>query len=162
MGSIKSEAKDFFSNALNKGKDKVNEFSNWVSGTVNQVSSSVGSLVTGSVVGINANKVSEMTSAIETAVSDLENHLNEVNVNTDPSVAFADEGMQQACKAYIGGVMDACKAYTSQLLKLADTLDEVKSYYETSQAAQSETLTGAGNEAASSVERYTRGSGVNS
>lgn len=162
MATIKSEVTDFFSGALSWGKDKVGEFSNWISGTVNQVSSQVGSLIVGSVVGINVNKVPEMTGAIETEVAALEKHLEEVNVNTDPSLAFADEGMQQACRAYIGGVMEACKAYTSQLLKLADTLDEVKTYYETNQAKQSETLTGAGTEAASSVERYTRGSGVNS
>ena len=97
-----------------------------------------------------------MTTAIDSAVAAIENHLNEVNVNTDPSKAFADPGMQQACKAYIGGVMDACRAYTSQLLKLADILMEIKDNYEAQQAAMNDTLNTAGQEVSQSVDRYAR------
>lgn len=155
--SLLSEVKQLGSSALNWGHDRIDQFTNWVSGTVNEVSSAVGSLIVGSVVGINVNKVPEMVTAIETAVQSISNHLEEVNTNTDPSVAFADPGMQEACRAYISGVMQACQAYTSQLLKLADTLEDIKATYEQNQATQNETLQAAGTEAASSVEKYTRG-----
>ena len=155
--SLLSEVTQLGSSALSWGSDKIDQFTNFVSGTVNEVTSTVGSLIVGSVVGINANKVPEMVQSIETAVQSISTHLDEVNTNTDPSVAFADPGMQEACRAYIKGVMEACQAYTSQLLKLADTLEDIKATYEQNQQAQNETLQAAGTEAASSVEKYTRG-----
>ena len=160
MAIIKSELIQFGQNIKNWGSDAWSSIKNTFSGISNQAQAAIGSLVTGSVVGINANKVPEMTAEIENQIKIIETHLDEVNVNTDPSIAFADPGMQEACKAYIQGVMDACKAYTTQLNKLADTLDNVKAYYESNQARQSDTLQTAGKEVASSVERYERGSNV--
>ncbi len=156
MATIKSEFNQFVSNIQGRAGDALDKISSLFSGIVGQAQAEIGSLIPGSVVGINVNMVGEMVSSIETTVKSIEDHLNEVHTNTDPSKAFADPGMQDACRAYISGVMEACKAYTSQLLKLADKLVELKEYYESSQEKQSSTLSTAGKEAASSVDRYTR------
>lgn len=156
MASIKAELQQFTSMVGARGGDAWDAITNFFSNIKSQASAAIGSLIPGSVVGINVNRIPEMTASIEAAVAAIENHLSEVHVNTDPSQAFADPGMQQACRAYISGVMDACKAYTSQLLKLADMLIEIKNSYEAQQAAMNETLNTAASEAASSVERYTR------
>ncbi len=156
MATIKSEVLQFTSMVGARANDALDAISNTFNSIKSQASAAIGSLIPGSVVGINVNKINDMTTAIDSAVAAIENHLNEVNVNTDPSKAFADPGMQQACKAYIGGVMDACRAYTSQLLKLADILMEIKDNYEAQQAAMNDTLNTAGQEVSQSVDRYAR------
>ena len=156
MATIKSEWQQFTSMIGARANDAWDAITNAFNNIKSQASAAIGSLIPGSVVGINVNKVPEMETAIETAVTAIENHLNEVNQNTDPSKAFADPGMQQACRAYIGGVMDACRAYTSQLLKLADLLVEIKESYQSQQEAMNQTLNTAAGDVASSVDRYTR------
>lgn len=156
MANIKTDALQFVSSLNSRAGDAWEAFTNWVTGIKSQSSAAIGSLIPGSVVGINVNKIPEMEAAIEAAVSSIEEHLNEVNVNTDPSKAFADPGMQSACRAYIGGVMDACRAYTSQLLKLADLLVEIKESYQKQQEAMNSTLNTAAGDISSSVERYSR------
>ena len=156
MATIKSEFSQFVSGVSSFVGDAKDRITNLFKGIVNQASAAIGSLIPGSVIGINVNKVPEMVSTIEAEVKAINDHLDQVNQEADPAQAFADPEMQDACRAYIGGVMDACKAYTSQMLKLADKLVEVKEYYEANQAKQTSTLRQAGVEASSSVDAYTR------
>ena len=156
MPTIKSEFNQFVSGVSSFVGDTSDRINNLFSGIINQATAAIGSLIPGSVIGINVNKIPEMVGAIETEVKAIDEHLDQVNQEADPSKAFADPEMQEACRAYISGIMAACKAYTSQMLKLADKLIEVKEYYEANQARQSATLKQAGVEAESSVDTYTR------
>ena len=160
--SIKSEVSQFFSSAISKVVYKVEGLTHLVSCVTSSVTSTLGGLITGDVVGINVTKIPEMQDSIRSSVKAIQDHLDSVHTDTDPSIAFADPDMQTACRSYIEGVMTACKAYTSNLLRFVDLLSEVKGYYETNQAKQAETVTNAGQEAASSVEAYTEGTNANS
>lgn len=154
MPTIKSEFNQFVSSVGSTVGGIGDTISNFFRGITSQVSATVGSLISGSVVGINVNRIDEMRDSIRTYTNEIETHLEEVHLNTDPSGAFADPEMQAAVKAYVGGVMEACRAYTSQLLKFSDILYEIKVDYEAKQAAQSSTLRTAGAEVGN-VERYT-------
>lgn len=156
MATIKSEFNQFISNIQNGAGSIASNFQNMIKGITGQASASIGSLIDGSVVGINVGKIPEMKDAIDATVKEIQAHLTEVNVNCDPSKAFADPEMQSSVKAYIGGVMEACNAYTSQLLKFADKLTEIQTYYEQNEAKKASTLQQAGTEVSSSVETYSR------
>lgn len=155
MVDIRSELQQYFSNERANNANANANYEAMLSDIKAQASKRLGTLVNGSVIGINANKVNDMTATIVKAVSDIDKHLETVHTETDPSQAFADPEMQNACKAYIRGVMEVCSAYTSQLLKLATELDQIKAYYVSSQAKQASTLSNAGTQVASSVEKYT-------
>lgn len=154
MATIKAEYNQFVSNVASRANSAGDMLSTLFRGIISQASARIGSLISGSVVGINVNKIDGMRNAIRTYVNDIETHLDNVYVNTDPKSAFADPDMQSAVKEYIGGVMSACRAYTSQLLKFSDMLYEIQEDYKAKQAVQTDTLRGAGNEVGDSVERY--------
>lgn len=154
MAIIRSELSGFNSTQLGSTLNTNERFLSEITGIKNQANGSMNSLIPASVIGINANKVVQMTGAIRTCVTNIERHLSQVHVETDPSVAFADEEMQSACRTYISGVMDVCRAYTTQLLRLATELDQIKEYYKQEQTKQASTLSQAGEQLSSSVDRY--------
>lgn len=154
MATIKATFNQFTSGVGSQANSAGDRISTLISGIVGQAKASIGSLITGSVVGINVNKIDEMRNSIKTYVNDIETHLDNVYVNTDPKAAFADPDMQVAVKEYIGGIMEVCRAYTSQLLKFSDMLKEIQDDYIAKQAAQADTLRGAAGEVKDTVERY--------
>ncbi len=154
MVDIKAEFQQFMSATKANASSAKANFESLIGDIKAQANRQVGTLVNGSVIGINANKVGDMTGAIQTAVTNIDKHLETVHTETDPSQAFADTEMQAACRTYISGVMEVCSAYTSQLLKLATELDQIKAYYISEQQKQASTLSDAGTQVASSVEKY--------
>jgi hypothetical protein len=98
-----------------------------------------------------------MQQAIINYTNGINDHLNEVRVNTDPSGAFADEGMQEAVKAFVGGVMAACQAYTTHLLSFVTLLEGIKETYQVNQAAQTQVMDQAAIDAASKIDAYEGG-----
>jgi len=153
--TIKSQVNQFTSNTISRASDIGSKVTSMINGITGQVSATINSLIPGSVVGINIQAIPEMKEVVNKMITDINTHLEDVYVNTDPSGAFADPGMQDACKAYVKGVMEACKNYVSQLGKFVDLLTEIQENYVTQQAAQASTVESAGAEVANSVDAYT-------
>jgi hypothetical protein len=154
--SLRSEIRQFQSGVTNAANDTLSALRDKISGLVRSVSVTVGSILDGDVVGIHASEVDNMITQIEGSVTAIRTHLAEVNTETNPAVAFADEEMQEGCRVYIKGVMAACEAYTSQLLAFADLLYEVREQYRANEDERAANLRELGGDLHSNAQEYAR------
>lgn len=86
------------------------------------------------VVGINASKISTITSAIDSYVKAIDSHLDGIDADAEQSGAFAGEDVQKAVRDYIGQVKTYCKNLTSQLRAFNDKLREINRVWEANRA----------------------------
>lgn len=86
------------------------------------------------VVGINASKISTITSAIDSYVKAIDSHLDGIDADAEQSGAFAGEDVQKAVRDYIGQVKTYCKNLTSQLKAFNDKLREINRVWEANRA----------------------------
>ena len=80
-----------------------------------------------SVVGIDANRIDGMRSAIRDYVQAIEGHLDGIEPLANANNAYKSEEVQRAVQEYVQKVKDYCKNLTSQLLAFSDKLGDVKS-----------------------------------
>lgn len=93
-----------------------------------------------SVVGINTTMIPQMRTEIRNYVQAIQDHLNNVKVQTDPTVALKGTGMEQAVKEYIAKVVAYCNALCSNLLAFSDKLAKVQAAWEASDMNMSSTV----------------------
>ena len=100
------------------------------------------------VVGMNANKIPDMITAIENWVKEMEDHIKEIDSATDQSKAFKDDAVQKAVRDYIDNVKAYCVNLISDLNAFADKLVTVRNAYQQSMGTLSSAVkaTGASNE----------------
>lgn len=84
------------------------------------------------VVGINTSMIPQMRQAIREYVDKINEYLNQVQANTDPSIALKGTGMEQAVKEYIQNVVKYCQVLCSNLLVFSDKLVKVEEAWRTS------------------------------
>lgn len=149
----KTDVQKVIFDASQGAKTLSSNLSNYFESLINSAGSAVGSLLRGSsVIGINANEIPNMRSAIREYVTALETHLEKVVTDADTSGAFKGE-YASAVKVYVAAIAEACKCVTSQLLAFSDQLKEVSDAY----IAQDQELSKRINDtAASTSEQFTR------
>ena len=96
-----------------------------------------------SVVGIDANRIDGMRSAIRDYVQAIEGHLDGIEPLANANNAYKSEEVQRAVQEYVQKVKDYCKNLTSQLLAFSDKLGDVKSSWERATSEMSSTIGGA-------------------
>lgn len=107
-----------------------------------------------SVVGINTKQIPEMRNAIRNYVNDIQEHLAQIKVSTDPSIALKGTGMEQAVKDYIAKVVNYCNALCSNLLAFSDKLAKVEAAWLSSDLNMSSTVNGASSDLESASQSY--------
>lgn len=109
-----------------------------------------------SVVGINVAQIPNMRAKIREYVQGIQDHLDTINTETDPTVAFKGSGIEVAIKDYMTSVVAYCKTLVSQLLAFSDKLYKVEEAWKASDTNISRTVTGSNdNLKASGAKTYT-------
>ena len=109
-----------------------------------------------SVVGINASKVPEMREAIRTAVTNIQNHIDGIEAETNSTNAFRSEEIRVAVEQYVLAVKDYCKALISDLLAFSDKLESVhQSWLQSTQSFASDSIDSSKSNVSSSATYYT-------
>lgn len=107
------------------------------------------------VVGIDTKQIPDMQKAINTYVNEVQEHLSQVKVTTEPSVALKGTEMEIAVKEYVAKVVEYCNALCSNLLAFSDKLYKVQQAWENSDANMSKTINGGAGELNSASQTYT-------
>lgn len=104
------------------------------------------------VVGINANQIGNMRSAINNYVNAIYKKIDEINTGASAEAAFRGDEVASAVKNYMETLKEYCTNLTSQLLAFSDKLAEVGAKWE--EAAQS--MSGQIGSSASSFNKGTK------
>lgn len=107
------------------------------------------------IVGMNANKVPEMRTAIRTYVNNVESHLQGIDALASANNAFQGAEAQAAVRTYISKVKDYCIGLTSQLLAFSDKIKDVENAWQKQTAAAAQTITSTGSAFANNTGKYT-------
>ncbi|MGE5456622.1 MAG: hypothetical protein ACM3O4_05950 [Ignavibacteriales bacterium] len=149
----KTDVQKVIFDASQGAKSLSSNLSNYFESLVNSASTTVGSLLRGSsVIGINANEIPNMRSAIREYVKNLEAHLEKVVTDADTSGAFKGE-YASAVTVYVSAIAEACKCVTSQLLAFSDQLKEVSDAYQAQDREMSQRIK---DTAASTADQFTK------
>lgn len=107
------------------------------------------------VVGLNTTKIGDMKTAIDNYVNDVYEHLKNVKVDTDPSVALKGTGMEEAVKSYVAKVVEYCEALCSNLLAFNDKLTKVEEAWRASDKNMSSKVTAGEGDVSAATSTYT-------
>lgn len=110
------------------------------------------------VVGINAEKIPAMKTAIEGYVTTINNELAKLN-NYNPEVAFKGSEIVPALKEYIEAVKELCGNIVSHMLAFRDQLDVIYTAYTTRDANTASSLRTEATNAREAQQAYTGPSG---
>lgn len=105
------------------------------------------------VVGINANEITNMRNAIRNYVSNLENHLDQVNQQAETNQAFKGD-YAQAIRDYVAAICEACKCVTSNLLAFSDQLVGIQEAYAASDQSLKSAIGSSAGDVQSSFTKY--------
>ena len=113
-----------------------------------------------SVVGIDATKISQAMTAIETYVNNIETTINEINEKANSKQAFVGEGIETAVKNYIYSIKQYARDLTSQLLAFNDKLSDVSVAWTKAVNAQAETISKSNYEGNNTYQSKTNDRGI--
>lgn len=153
MGTIATEAQNIKFRAGQFIKGMVDNARSKFEAVVGRVDAFFEGLVTGDVVGIDANQVPQMKQAIKTYVDELKSHLDTMQTNAQTDEAFKGE-YAAAISDFVAAVNQCCYAVISQLLSFSDTLDEVQAKYAEKDSTMAKDISGQAEELRSSYQEY--------
>lgn len=115
----------------------------------------IGQFSTYDVVGLNTTQIGPMKEAIRKYVDDVYEHLKNVKVTTEPSIALKGTGMEEAVKTYIANVVAYCEALCSNLLAFNDKLTKVEEAWRNSDKNMSSKVAAGESDLSAATSTYT-------
>lgn len=144
--------------AIGQGaKGIVEDVSAWCNNLVADVGAAITSSFSGDVVGINANEIPNMISAIDSYISAVNGQLDKLTEKANTSTAKAMQGeYAEATKQYIQAAAKTCYNIVTQLKYFQDKLNAVKAAYDKKDQNMSSTINSSKSEMESSWTEYKR------
>lgn len=99
-------------------------------------------LASGTIVGIDADFVTSIQTAIDTYIAGIQTELDKLETNVDPSTAFKGSGVTEAVQNFVTSVKEVAEGYIAKLQEAEkQIIDSVHSAYETQDTDLSANLT---------------------